>query len=77
MVYIVFEKISWGRSVPTLVNKFAVTGDFNQNERPLMDLAMQPLVEQLHSPIMRKLEKKKVYSSFKDKTSGVDLADMK
>ena len=42
-----------------------------------MDLAMQPLVEQLHSPIMRKLEKKKVYSSFKDKTSGVDLANMK
>ena len=42
-----------------------------------MDLAMQPLVEQLHSPAMRKLEKKKVYSSFKDKTSGVDLADMK
>ena len=77
MVYIVFDKKSGGRGVPPLVNIIPVNGDFNQNERPLMDLAMQPLVEQLHSPIMRKLEKKKVYSSFKDKTSGVDLADMK
>ena len=41
MVYIVFDKKSGGRGVPPLVNIIPVNGDFNQNERPLMDLAMQ------------------------------------
>ena len=34
------------------------------------------LADELHKPIIRKLEKRKVYSSFRDNIWGVDLADM-
>ena len=34
------------------------------------------LVEELHKPIIKKFDKRKVYSQFKDNTWGVDLADM-
>ena len=34
------------------------------------------LANELHKPITRKLEKRKLYSSFRDNISGVDLADM-
>ena len=34
------------------------------------------LANELHKPIIKKFKKRKVYSSFKDNISGVDLADM-
>ena len=34
------------------------------------------LASELHKPIIRKLKKRKVYSSFRDNIWGVDLADM-
>ena len=34
------------------------------------------LAEELHKPIIRKFDKRKVYSQFKDNIWGVDLADM-
>ena len=34
------------------------------------------LADELHKPIIRKLEKRKVYSSFRDNIWGEDLADM-
>ena len=34
------------------------------------------LAEELHKPIIRKFEKRKAYSTFKDNIWGVDLADM-
>ena len=34
------------------------------------------LVDELHQPIIKKFEKRKVYSQFKDNIWGVDLADM-
>ena len=34
------------------------------------------LANELHQPIIRKFEKRKVYSSFKDNIWGADLADM-
>ena len=34
------------------------------------------LANELHQPIIRKFEKRKVYSTFKDNIWGVDLADM-
>ena len=34
------------------------------------------LADELHKPIIRKLNKRKVYSQFKDNIWGVDLADM-
>ena len=36
----------------------------------------EQLAEELHKAIIRKLKKKKVYSTFKDNIWGVDLADM-
>ena len=35
------------------------------------------LADELHKPIIRKFNLKKVYSSFKDNIWGVDLADMR
>ena len=34
------------------------------------------LADELHKPIIQKFKKTKVYSSFRDNTRGVDLADM-
>ena len=39
-------------------------------------LRNQQLVDELHKPNIRKFQKRKVYSSFKDNIWGVDLADM-
>ena len=36
----------------------------------------EQLAEELHKPIIRKFEKRKVYSTFKDNIWGDDLADM-
>ena len=36
----------------------------------------EQLANELHKPIIRKFEKRKVYSTFKDNTWGADLADM-
>ena len=36
----------------------------------------QQLANELHKPIIKKFKKKIVYSSYKDNTWGVDLADM-
>ena len=71
MIYIAVDKKSSGSGVATLVNKFAVNGDFNQNERLSVDLAMSQLAEQLHWPVIRKFQKQKVYSWFRDKIWGV------
>ena len=34
------------------------------------------LAEELHKPIIKKLKKRKVYSSFRDNIWGADLTDM-
>ena len=36
----------------------------------------QKLAKELHKPIIRKFNKRRVYSSFKDNIWGADLADM-
>ena len=36
----------------------------------------QQLAEELHKPIIRKFEKRKVHAAFKDNIWGADLADM-
>ena len=35
------------------------------------------LAEELHKPVIRKFNKRKVYSQFKDNIEGVDFADTK
>ena len=62
MVYNFFDKKSAGSGVKYVNTKLAP-----QN---------QQLVEELHKPIIRKFEKRKVHAAFKDNIWGADLADM-
>ena len=39
-------------------------------------MSNQELAKELHKPIIRKLEKRKIHSSFTDKIWVADLADM-
>ena len=62
MVYKFFDKKS------ASLNKFSGSGIVNKSN--------YQLANELHKPIIRKLKKRKVYSSFRDSIWGVDLADM-
>ena len=42
----------------------------------IKSMSNQKLAKGLHKPIIRKFNKRKVYSSFKDNIWGVDLVDM-
>ena len=61
---IFFDKKSSGSSIKSM-----------PNQRPL-DLATQQLANELHKRIIKKFEKRRVYSSSKDNIWGADLADM-
>ena len=50
-------------------DKKSSSGEIISNQRP-SDIAKRQLAEELHTPIIRKLEKRKVYTSFKDITWG-------
>ena len=62
MVYKFFDKRSAGSRAKQVNTKFTP-----QN---------QQLIEELHKPIIRKFEKRKVHAAFKDNIWGADLADM-
>ena len=62
IVYKFFDKKATGSCVATLANKSA----FN-NEK---------LAQELHKPVIKKFERRTVYSAFKDNIWGADLADM-
>ena len=62
MVYTFFDKKSAGSGA-----KYVNTKITPQN---------QQLAEELHKPIIRKFEKRKVQAAFKDNVWGADLADM-
>ena len=62
MVYKFFDKKSIGICITTLANK-----SVSQN---------QQLAEELHKPIIREFEKRKVHSVFKDNIWCANLADM-
>ena len=65
MLYKFFDKKSKGSGISaSLANKSA--------NKPNYQLA-----NELHKPIIRKFKKIKVYSSYRDNTWGVDLADMR
>ena len=68
MVYKCFHKKSMGNGAATLANKSASKNEIKQNEQ---------LAEEMHKPIIRISEKRKVLQSFKDNIWGTDLADMK
>ena len=62
MVYKFFDKKSTGSGFKKLKNTTKLSSSI--------------LAEELHKPIIRKFNKRKVYSQFKDNIWGVDLADM-
>ena len=66
MVYKLFDK----KTSATRANKFAGSGIKNEN------MSDQQLEEELHKPIIRKFEKRKVHLPFIDNIWGADLADV-
>ena len=62
MIYKFFDKKSQGSGPPSL-------SSINNKEN-------KQLAKELHKPIIRKFEKRTVYSSFRDDIQGADLADM-
>ena len=62
MVYKFFDKKSTGSGFKKLKNTTKASSS--------------RLADELHKPIIRKFNKRKVYSQFKDNIWGVDLADM-
>ena len=67
MVYKFFDKKSVGSGINT-IKSTAEPSALARNSSILAD--------ELHKPIIRKFNKRKVYSQFKDNIWGVDLADM-
>ena len=67
MVYKFFDKKSMGRSFKKLKNTV---------EPSALARSSSILADERHKPIIRKFNKRKVYSQFKDNIWGVDLADM-
>ena len=56
-----------GRGDTILANKSAFNNEIKQNRQ---------LAEELHKPIIKKIKKRTVYSTFEDHICGTDLADM-
>ena len=69
MVYKFFDKKSMGSGIKKDTTKS--TADPSALARSSLILA-----DELHKPVIKKVNKRKVYSQFKDNTWGVDLADM-
>ena len=75
ITYILSRHNGYERALATIVYKFfdkktkgtGIKNEIKEN---------QQLANKLHKPIIRKFEKRIVYSSFKDNIWGVDLADM-
>ena len=66
------------RGLASMINKFFDTKAYSP-DRKIVGSGINEnikLANELHKPIIRKFNKQKVYSSFKDNIWGVDLADM-
>ena len=61
------------RSLASMVYKFF---DKKTSGGAIKFMQNQKLANELHKPIIRKLKKRRVYSSFKDNIWGADLLDM-
>ena len=67
MVYKFFDKKSTGSGFKKLKNT---------TKSSSLERSSSILADELHKPIIRKFDKRKVYSQFKDNIWGEDLADM-
>ena len=61
------------RDLASMVYKFF---DKKSSDSGIKSMANQQLANELHKPIIRKFQKRKVYSSFEDNIWGADLADV-
>ena len=61
------------RGLTSMVSKFF---DKKSKGNGIANEPNYQLTNELHKPIIRKFEKRKVYSFFRDNILGVDLADM-
>ena len=75
MVYKLFDKKSTAKPTaePSSLER---TGSGFKKLKNTTKPSFSILTDELHKPIIRKLNKRKVYSQFKDNIWGVDLADM-
>ena len=67
------------RGLASMVYKFFVKKSASLDKYKGSGIINEPnyqLANELHKPIIRKSNERKVYSSFKDNISGVDLADI-
>ena len=67
------------RGLASMVYKYfdsKVSGSGAKHVNTKLTTQNQQLAEELHKPIIRKFEKRKVHAAFKDNIWGVDLADM-
>ena len=61
------------RDLASMVYKFF---DKKSSDSGIKSMSNQQLANELHKPIIRKFQKRKVYSSFEDNIWGADLADI-
>ena len=64
------------RGVASMVYKFFDKKSIGSEFKNTTSLSSSILVDELHKPVIKKFDKRKVYSQFKDNIWGVDLADM-
>ena len=69
MVYKFFDKKSMGSGIKKDTTK-------SKAEASALARSSLILADELHKPVIKKFNKRKVYSQFKDNIWGVDLADM-
>ena len=67
------RKYGYQRGLASMVYKFF---DKKSNGSAIANEPNYQLANELHKPIIKKLKKRKVYSSFRNNIWGVDLADM-
>ena len=73
------EYNGYQRGLASMVYKFFEKKSIGSGAKKLQDTAKpssSKLADELHKPVIKKFNKRKVYSQFKDNIWGVDLADM-
>ena len=76
MVYKFFDKKSMGSGMvkPSYLERMG--SGINATKSSSLERNSSILADELHKPVIKNFEKRKVYSQFKDNIWGVDLADM-
>ena len=72
MVYKFFDKKS--AAEPSSLKRMG--NGINTTKSSSLERNSSILADELHKPVIKKFEKRKVYSQFKDNIWGVDVADM-